>query len=319
VQILPGASAVVTASREPLPTAAAVLTERWHARGLATRLVTPAYLQYLFANDRRETLRGLVTDGTAPNTDARPIAYQIAAATWLTKFLPGLLGVGDRGAATFAPGASAPEPNPRYTDRGSKDPRYYVPLVTAVVLFALARWRRGIRIALLAGVAGFSGMVLETVLLLAYQARSGALYERLGILLTAFMAGLAVGGWGVGRLLSQSRRVHSVRRVTAGLLAALAVVGVLTVTLVATGAPMGLVPTGVMLCGVGVTVAGVFACAAASTADAGGAAAGRLYGADLAGGALGSLIAGLVLVPMAGLAPTAWLVVGLSVIALLLA
>ena len=66
-------------------------------------------------------------------------------------------------------------------------------------------------------------------------------------------------------------------------------------------------------------MAGIFACAAAMAAPDAGTAAGRLYGADLAGGALGSLIAGLVLVPMAGLAPTAWLVVGLSVIALLVA
>ena len=47
-------------------------------------------------------------------------------------------------------------------------------------------------------------MLLETVLLLAYQARSGALYERLGVLLTAFMAGLAVG--------ARSARIDSSRR-----------------------------------------------------------------------------------------------------------
>ncbi len=187
-----------------------------------------------------------------------------------------------------------------------------------VIVFALARWRRGIRIALLAGVAGFSGMVLETVLLLAYQARSGALYERLGLLLTAFMAGLAVGAWGVGRAVASGRRSWNVRWATATLLAASGAMGVITAALVLTGAALGLVLTGVMLFGVGVTVAGVFACAAASMAVEGGASPGRLYGADLAGGALGSLVAGLVLVPMAGLVPTTWLVVALSVLALLL-
>ena len=312
VAILPGASAVVTASQEPLPAAADVLIERWHTRGLATRLVTPAYLRYLFENDRREALRRLLADGTAPNSDARPIAYQVAAATWLAKFFPGLLGIGDRGAAAFAPGASATEEDPRYAL-----PRYLL-LATAVVVFALARWTRGVRAALLAGVAGFSGMVLETVLLLAYQARSGALYERLGVLLTAFMAGLSVGAWSVGRLLSRSRRGFPVRRVTAALLATAAVLGALTVALLATGAAQGLVFTGMMLFAVGLTVAGVFACAGVSTAIGGSASPGRLYGADLAGGALGSLIAGLALVPMAGLVPTAWLVVGLSVMALLL-
>ena len=213
----------------------------------------------------------------------------------------------DRGSAAFAPGASAPK----------KDPRYVVS-AAIVVLFALARWKRGVRAALLAGVAGFSGMVLETVLLLAYQARSGALYERLGILLTAFMAGLAVGAWGVGRLLAGSRRSRLVRRTTAGLLAASAAIGVLTVAFVDTGVATGLVLTSVLLFGVGVTLAGVFACAAAGTAADGSATPGGLYGADLAGGALGSLVAGLALVPMAGLVPTAWIVVVLSVLALLL-
>jgi spermidine synthase len=315
VEILPGASVVVTASQEPLPAAPAVLIERWHTRGLTTRMVTPAYLQYLFENDRREALRRLLTDGTAPNSDARPIAYQVAAATWLAKFFPALLSLRpDRGAAASAPGASAPKEAPRHTDTAR-----YVLLGAVVVVFALGRRKRGVRAALLAGVAGFSGMVLETVLLLAYQARSGALYERLGILLTAFMAGLAVGAWSAGLLLSRARRARSVRLVTAALLAASAALGVLTVALLSTGAAMGLVLTGVLLFGVGATVAGVFACAAAATGADGSAASGRLYGADLAGGALGSLIAGLALVPVAGLVPTTWLVVGLSVLALILA
>jgi len=316
LQILPGAIAVVTASSDPLPAAAAVLAERWRARGLATRLVTPAYLHYLFDNDRRDALRRLVSGGISPNSDTRPIAYQIAAATWLAKFYPGLLSVrGDRGSQQPRVDRGSQEPR---VDRGSKDPRH-IALAVTVVLFALARWKRGIRTVLLAGVAGFSGMVLETVLLLSYQARSGALYERVGILLTAFMAGLAVGAWSLGRFLSGPRRDRRVRVATAGLLAASAAIGTLTVALLARGAAMGLVLTGVLLFGVGATVAGVFACAGAAASADGRAMPGGLYGADLAGGALGSLIAGLALVPMAGLVPTTWLVVGLGVAALLLA
>jgi hypothetical protein len=41
---------------------------------------------------------------------------------------------------------------------------------------------------------GFSGMALELVLLLLFQIACGALYWRLGLLLSAFMAGLALGG-----------------------------------------------------------------------------------------------------------------------------
>ncbi len=318
VEVLPGTSALVAASGQPLPGTADALIDRWQSRGLSTRLVTPAYLRYLFQNDRREALHRLSTDGTAPNSDARPIAYQVAAGNWLAKFFPGLLSVDP--SALVVGGGDRGSRDPRHTDmpRRTVDPRALAAGVVAI-LFALARWRRAARTALLAGVAGFSGMVLETVLLLAYQARSGALYERLGVLLTAFMAGLAVGAWSVGRLLSRQRRARSAHRTTAALLAASAACGALTVALVGTGAAMGLALTGVMLFGVGLTVAGVFACAAAAPTPDGSSSSGRLYGADLAGGALGSLIAGLALVPMAGLVPTAWLVVGLSVLALLLA
>jgi spermidine synthase len=308
VELLQGMSALVIASARPLPASADVLVERWQSRGVTARLVTPAYLRYLFENDRRALLNRLRDSDAAANSDARPIAYQVAAATWLAKFYPGLLGIGDRGAAPFAPRASAP----------TKAPRYVVVLAAVVVLFALARRRRGARAALLAGVAGFSGMVLETVLLLAYQARSGALYERLGILLMAFMVGLAAGAWGVGRLLTRSQGALPVRLAAVGLLAATGVLGGLTVALVTAGAAMGLVLTGAMLFAVGLSIAGVFACAAAPAAGDGSASPGRLYGADLAGGALGSLAAGLALVPMAGLVPTTWIVVGLSVLALLL-
>jgi spermidine synthase len=310
VELLQGTSAIVVASAQALPADADVLIERWHSRGLAARLVTPAYLRYLFQNDRRAVLNRLRDGGAVPNSDARPVCYQFAAVNWLAKFFPGLLAL--RGSADFAPRAAAPRENPR----DGVDARVLAAGVVAV-LFALARRRRGVRAALLAGLAGFSGMLLETVLLLAYQARSGALYERLGVLLMAFMLGLSAGAWTIGRLLSRGRP-RDVRAVTAALLAASAALGMLTVALLATGAAMGLVLTGsVLFCG-GVTVAGVFAGAAALTTAGGGAAPGRLYGADLAGGALGSIVAGLALIPMVGLVPTAWVVVAVSVLALLL-
>jgi hypothetical protein len=65
-------------------------------------------------------------------------------------------------------------------------------------------------------------------------------------------------------------------------------------------------------------VGGVFACAAVASGGERGSAIGRLYGADLAGGAAGSLLASLVLVPFAGLVPTTWTVAGLGLAALLL-
>ncbi|HEX7485787.1 MAG TPA: hypothetical protein VF332_06525 [Vicinamibacterales bacterium] len=302
VEVLQGSSALVLASAAPLPGSADVLIDRWHARGLATRLVTPAYLHYLYENDRRAEMARLRTIGAVPNSDARPVCYQFAAVNWLARFYPGLLRVDPAIFATWVVGRG---------DRGAV-------AACVIVLFALARRWPAARTALLAGAAGFSGMLLESVLLLAYQARSGALYERLGILLMAFMAGLALGAWLGGRVIALDRGLSVARRALVALFVTSSAIGAAIAMLVVSGAPMGLAVTGLLLFSVGALVAGIFACVAALSHGEGGAAIGRLYGADLAGGALGSLLASLVLVPMAGLVPTTWVVVGLSAIALLL-
>ncbi len=134
----------------------------------------------------------------------------------------------------------------------------------------------------------------------------------------AFMAGLSLGAWLVARVASPARGVRIVRRATVVLLVALSATAAATALMIATGTRMDLLRTGALLLLGGTAVGGVFACAAAASGEEGGAAVGRLYGADLAGGAAGSLLASLLLVPMAGLVPTTWMVVGLGAIALLL-
>ena len=176
----------------------------------------------------------------------------------------------------------------------------------------------------IAGVAGLVGALLETVLLLDYQARSGALFERLGVLLMAFMAGLAAGAWTITRS-SRNHRGSATcrgprvpRTLTAGLFVMMSIVGAATAGLIRGGADPGFVGTALLMFVVGTLVAALFGCACVMPGLEDGPAIGRLYGADLAGGAVGSLLAGLVLVPLAGLVPTAWVVVGISLLALLL-
>jgi spermidine synthase len=321
VELLQGGSALVLASTSPLPARADLLIDRWRARGLATLLVTPAYLHYLYENDRRAALVRLCAMPVAPNSDRRPVCYPFAAISWLAMFYPDLLRIDPARLTTGLP--VDVDRSPGGGGRGIepaalRDPRYFG-VVCLAVLLLLARRRQTVRTAMLAGVAGLSGMLLETVLLLAYQARSGALYERLGLLIMAFMAGLTVGAWAVARIAPPGRAGPVVHRATLVLLVALAVVGILVAELIATGAGMGLPLTSLVLLLGGAAVGGVFACAAAASDDQGGAAVGRLYGADLAGGAIGSFLGSLVLVPLAGLAPTTWIVVGLSLLALLLA
>lgn len=321
VLLLQGGSAIVLASPSPLPDDAGVLVARWHARGLATRLVTPAYVRYLYASDRRQTLARVAARPVAPNTDARPVCYLFAAVTWLSRFYPALLRLDPVPLSPIQAAAgrhAVGEPSP-----AGWRPLFANPLgvgAACVVLAALivGRRRPAARAAMLAGVSGFCGMLLETVLLLAYQARSGALYERIGLLLMAFMAGLAAGAWLVAALAPPGRSRRAVRALAVVMLLVLAAAAATTAALVAAGAAMSLLVTGIALLVGGMSVGGVFACAAATSEDRSGGAAGRLYGADLWGGAVGSLAGSLALVPLAGLVPTSWVVAGLGLLALLL-
>ena len=212
------------------------LVDRWQSRGLTARLVTPAYLRYLFQNDRRASLqppagcrrrRRTPTRGRCATRSPRRAGWRSSSRRcWASSHAA----LAVRAARSAGPALGAR------------------PVAVAHPLRAGAL-ARAARAALLAGVAGFSGMLLETVLLLAYQAQ-----ERRALRAARHPAHGVHGGTG-GRRLERRTSPGSPapRRATCAwsppaLLAASAVLGVLTVALVATGAAMGLVLTGVMLC-----------------------------------------------------------------------
>ena len=158
--------------------------------------------------------------------------------------------------------------------------------------------------------AGFAGMLLESVLLLHYQTRSGVLYQDLGLLLMAFMAGLALGAWGFARTDGRGGRLVPV------VLAALAGA---TALLVHLGTGGGLAVVAMLLAATGALVAAAFAWAVRGCAAATGEVTGPVYAADVAGGCLASLIAGLLVIPMLGLPAAAVLAAAAALVALVVA
>ena len=100
-------------------------------------------------------------------------------------------------------------------------------------------------------------------------------------------------------------------------------VGLLTGLWIADGSPggpglAGLLATAGLLLGAGFMVAAVFSYAALSTGGDRRAVIAPLYAADLAGGCLGSVAAGLVLVPVLGLLPTLGWGMGVAFLAVVL-
>jgi hypothetical protein len=235
---------------------------------------------------------------TAPvNTDSRPICYQYTLMIWLSKFLPSAK---SWDLSVFEPG------DKRTTILG-------VFLALSLVALLLSRSPWTVRRACLAGIAGFAGMSLETILMLHFQTKNGILYQDVGILLTGFMAGLALGALTAGRTSPRNYRALGIV-VLGGLLALSAGIG----WRIASGADMGMAEILAILALAGFLVAGIFAYSSLQGAGDQRKAVTGLYSSDLLGGCLGSLVASLFLAPMAGLAMTAYLMVPLAIVSALL-
>ncbi|MGC4118390.1 MAG: hypothetical protein QM765_28320 [Myxococcales bacterium] len=281
VRALMASRLVVVASDHPLDPDAKVLAARLRERATSPKAATPEFLLYVHGNDRKAELEEVVrkAGSVEANTDERPVCYRHAALGWLAKVSQELAGTMDEMA-------------------GRSEVPWLALLVVAVTFAALRMGRRA-RPAGAAAFAGFAGMVLETGLLLHYQAKSGVLFQDVGLLLTLFMAGLAAGSWGVHRSAWKT-----------SLVPVLVVVGaaVPTALVARWGVEAGLVGTGALLAVAGAGCGGLFAV----FAEAGGR---GLYAADLAGGCVGAVLASLVLFPLLGLSETAAALVPMAALA----
>jgi spermidine synthase len=301
VLVLPGAVNVVLASRAPLPASAEPLIERFGRRGIQARLVHPAYLAYLFSSDRRadiaETLRRVVAPA---NTDTTPVCYRYALVLWIGRFWPSLAGV---------------DPSGTWASRlGWQLSLAALVVLAAVVWFSVRRPPR--RRAAFVGIVALAGMLLESVVLMHFQVTQGVVFQDVGLLVAAFMAGLAVGTWWVNRVQTPGLRRRRVGCFLAGLLCcvALGLAGAL-----AAGATPTLGTASLALVAVGALVGAGFAWASLRAGAEQRGAIAPLYAADLLGGSVGAVAGGLLLIPLLGLTATALVGGALAVVAAVLA
>jgi predicted acyltransferase len=159
-------------------------------------------------------------------------------------------------------------------------------------------------------------------MILHYQVVNGVLYQNLGILLTAFMAGLAVGAEAAPRLARDpGGSPFRPRRLTGvSLVGGLSLLAVGFVWVLRAGGPTGLWTASFLLLLCGFLVAGVFAFATligpARSGDQS-TMIGPLYAADLLGGCAGSVLGCMFLIPFAGMEQTAGVAFLVSLLALL--
>ena len=303
VQVLPGGTNVFAASRQPLPKDPLLLSSRLEARAITTRLVSAPYIRYLYTNDRFSRIAQILGTESAPiNTDVRPICYTYTLMIWLSKFYPGL-------AATDISALSSWNRN--------QQGWWWIAVLAVSMFFLFSRQFPTLRRTLLVGAAAFMGMTLETSLVLYYQVKSGILYQDIGVLLTGFMAGLALGALVTDKC--SSARAFTLSLGCGFLLCiGFSLFSLATGVGMRTGAIKGLVEITGLLWLAGFLVAAVLAyVSSGSTRDQRFLVA-PLYAADLIGGCLGSVVSTLLLIPFAGLDTTAVLMAPLALLSALL-
>ena len=162
---LPGGRVFFLASDGPLHGDIAAQVE---AQGIPTKLVNRHYLDAMLTADRMADIQRAVSQPAALNRDFSPMLYYYHLRHWMSQFT---LSFGALQAVLLL--------------------LLLVYLIRLPVLRSTAKDGRGPALVLFA--SGFAGSALEVVLLLAFQVLCGSVYHQVGVIVTVFMGGLAVG------------------------------------------------------------------------------------------------------------------------------
>ena len=187
ILVLPGGRVFFLASDGPLH---GDIAARIAAQGVPTKLVNRHYLDAMLTTDRMADIQRAVSQPAALNRDFSPMLYFYHLRHWMSQFT---LSFGALQAVLLL--------------------LLLVYLICLPVLRSTAKDGRGPALVLFA--SGFAGSALEVVLLLAFQVLCGSVYHQVGVIVTVFMVGLAVGAMLTNR---RSRREVALKSWSNGVL-----------------------------------------------------------------------------------------------------
>jgi len=268
VRVIPGGKVFFLASDGPL---FGDVASRIEQQGVKTKLMNRHYLDAMLAADRLKDMQNAVAQPAAVNRDFSPVLYFYHLRHWMSQFNTG----------------------------------FGVLQVSLLVLLCVYLVRlRGTAFVLFA--SGFAATTLEIVLLLAFQVLCGSVYHQLGIIVTVFMAGLAIGAVMANRRMDS--RSNNAKKL-ALLAVAIAVYAILLAFLLPrlnrladTAAALVFIKATIALLTLilAVLVGMQFPPANRLEFDGTVAGASRLYTADFVGAFLGALLASTLLIPLIG-------------------
>jgi spermidine synthase len=253
------------------------LLARLRARRLETSYVREYYIPFRMMPDRMADLDRQIEPRpeTPVNRDFAPVAYYFDVALWSSRFNHGYRDL--------------------FRAMASVDFRWLAGVVGALLLVLVAKKRRPRTAAACCTAAmGFTLIGLEMLLLLAFQAIYGYVYQQLAVIIAAFMAGMALGSW----LALRARALRGMR--TLVLLQLGAAIAPLLLCAVLEAVTPVLFPVLALLCG----MLGGYEFPVASRIFSG-RSTGTLYALDLAGSCLGAALFSVYLIPVFGFLKTA--------------
>ncbi|MDH7489739.1 MAG: hypothetical protein QHH80_09535 [Anaerolineae bacterium] len=168
------------------------LTTRWRERGIPSQLMTEFHIQLKLSEQRRSWFAESLTQGETGvvNRDLQPAGLRQGLALWNEVFSPELT------------------PVFRLLSRLSLR-TLVLPLLAVLVAGVAAMWarprRRAAAIPIAVAATGFGGMTADLLIIFAFQVYHGYVYHSIALLISAFMAGLSLGGWVATRTADSTR------------------------------------------------------------------------------------------------------------------
>ena len=281
VLVIPTERLRFLASDGPLTTE---IAERLESNRIPVRLLDRHYLQAVFAPDRLDDVARALDPDAPINRDFSPILYYYHLRRWTRQF----------------------------------DVSYGLLEVVLLVVLLVFLARLG-PVSLAVFSSGFAASALEVVLLMGFQILFGSLYHRVGLIVTMFMLGLAVGSFLMNRgLTRRGRRDLVILELAVALMAACLPPMLIGIEGLAANAAWAAVCQGAIYSitfVVAVLTGLVFPLAAKLDFRDAAATASRLYTADYLGAALGALFVSTLLIPLIGVTAVCVLAAGLNVAA----
>ncbi len=281
VEVIPGDTITFLSSPSAIDMKKDTILERFNERKIFSHYFIPSYIEYKLEPKRRAELKKLLeeTKGVEINRDFKPTTCYYFTNFWLNKFT---------------------------------SPLGYLAWGILIIIVALIVFNKRRSLSffgakkefVLIFVLGFTGILLELILLLGYQMISGYVYWQLGMLFASFMLGLFLGSLLGNQFKNNSLQRHSISMV---ILSSIIIVSSVCAAyllpyLIYLSTLQNMFIFITLLVLVGAIVGAAFVIAGFLISEEGVMAkAGSLYAADLWGSALGAILSTNFIVPIFGI------------------